>query len=165
MPLEFWIAQDSDTPFGGVYMTTLMSEFLDLSPFENNIDKLPDDLKRVFRNIHVQPFIGHVDYKEWRHSAHNLDVLKISKSYGPVRSVEVGNVTCAPMQIALMTLISVISLVNYDWTVEKEPGVIVDSVKSVNTSGVAKDRIQASQTEPTEVKASFRLLQAKATDP
>lgn len=145
MPLEFWIAQDSDTPFGGNYMTSLMSDFLDLSPFDNDVHKLPDDLKRVFRNIHVQPVIGHVDYNEWRHNAHNLDVLKVSRSYGgatgPVRSFEIGNTAFATShQLSMMTLISVISLVNYDWTVDREPGVIVDSVKSVNTSGVAKDQ-------------------------
>lgn len=135
MPIDFWIAPgESDVDFGGYHVTRLMSSFLDLSAFHNDIDKLPKDLKRVFKKIQLQPHAAHPDYLELTQYPERLDVMKLCRSLGPHQRFETVH------QMALMTLVSVISLVNYDWTVEREPGVIVDSVKSVNTSGIAKDQ-------------------------
>ena len=135
MPIDFWMAPGQpDVDFGGHHSGVLMDDFLDLKNNLDDADKLPSDLNRVFSQIQVQPHIGHPDYLEWQKRPETLDVSRLCRSLGPLVNYE----TCH--QMAFMTLISVISLVNYDWTVNREPGVIVDSVKSVNTSGVAKDQ-------------------------
>jgi len=134
MPLEFWISRERGTDFGVHFTSELMSPFLGLSAHEQDNSDLPEDLRRIFKAIHVQPILGHPDYDQFRVNPENFSVMKACRSLGRDHRFEICH------QMALMTLTSVISLVNYDWTVDREPGVIVDSVKSVNTSGVAKDQ-------------------------
>ncbi len=134
MPIEVWISLDEGKNFGVNLTRELMSEFFDLSAFGPDNSDLPKDLLRVFKRMQVQPVPAHPSYQEFDEDPENFSIIKACRSLGPLYRFETAS------QMGLITLLSVISLVNYDWTVDREPGVIVDSVKSVNTSGAAKDQ-------------------------
>jgi hypothetical protein len=134
MPIEVWISLDDGQDFGVHLTRELMSDFYDLSAFGPNDSDLPEDLLRIFKRMQVQPVPAHPSYEQFDEDPENFSILKACRALGPFYRFETVS------QVGLITLLSIISLVNYDWTVEREPGVIVDSVKSVNTSGIAKDQ-------------------------
>lgn len=131
VPVEFWFDPEADLEFGLYTARIFFNSFFDLSRFGPKSTDIPEDIRRALYKVHWQPQAFVEGYESFREDVFGgLDPLECFKTeHEFMRTRE-----------CLLNFISLVSLINYDWTVEREPGVIVDSVKSVNTSGVAKDQ-------------------------
>ena len=135
-PLEATFIPNTNSNVGTAYPIFLL--YFDL-------EKTTDEFDRVCKMINVKPSPGHPDeresdktYLQWcpkqTAATHQLfDCL--NDVYGYNRS----EVMAGLYAERLVKLISIISLLNYDWKVENKEGVIVDKVKSVNTEAIKKD--------------------------
>ena len=135
-PLEATLIPNTNSNVGTAYPIFLL--YFDL-------EKTTDEFDRVCKMINVKPSPGHPHeresdktYLQWcpkqTAATHQLfDCL--NDVYGYDRSAVMTGLYAE----RLVKLISIISLLNYDWKVENKEGVIVDKVKSVNTEAIKKD--------------------------
>ena len=133
VPVEFWFDPEGDQAFGTYAARIFFSSFFDLDRFGPKPEDLPEDIRHALYKVHWQPQVfvdGYEDFRLGMNHQYQVDPLKCFKTEHELERTREG----------ILTFISLVSLINYDWTVEREPGIIVDSVKSVNTSGVAKDQ-------------------------
>ena len=143
-PLEVQLSRNTRAGMG--WAQPLLDKFFDIGNEEEAIKILgTDDYHRVSTMITVAPSPGHPDEKKVANNLHKWHPQQTAGTNRLYDHIQVPPSWKRDETLArfftekLVKLISIISLLNYDWKVENKEGVIVDNVKSVNTESIKKD--------------------------
>ena len=146
-PLEVHINRNTEAGLG--WAQPLLDNFFDVGNEEGDTKILgTDDYHRVSTMINVAPSPGHPDEKKVANNIHQWHPQETAASLRLFEYIRVPpslisfkrDETLAQFFTeTLVKLISIISLLNYDWKVENKEGVIVDKVRSVNTEAKKRD--------------------------
>ncbi len=137
-PLEVHLNRENAAEMG--WAQPLLNDFFDVKG-----DQITDDYHRVSTMINVAPSPGHPDEKLVAtnlHKWHPQQTARTNRLYDHIQvppSWKRDETLARFFTEKLVKLVSIISLLNYDWKVENKEGVIVDKVRSVNTEAKKRD--------------------------